>query len=469
MGSSRAISAVLPAISRAVGWLAPWHEMREDPHQPVARPRQIDYGAGGAGVCPHRTGRGKGHGRWRMTGTPAFLFAFTVLAQGGAETPLRSLCDGHRWFELRDAIEHKRVSSFYAGAVAFAFNHVEDAEKHLSRAARQAADVDEAHRAHGMLAYLYTRLGRSRAVVRQFDSMLRLRPGSPDVLNARALFAAFSRYPDQSIGKLRRTSLRCDVSEGGLTLPVLINGRTVHWGLDTGANLSIVSEAEAQMLGLSVDREPVRMGDLNAGTLPARTTVAPSITIGGIELKYVPLLVVADTQPPMNVLPPGERGLLGLPVAYAFQTFRWSADGTFEIGSGFHPKGTPVNLCFDELAAVLRMQFDGKPLDLIFDTGNGGGTQLWESFSREFPVLVKTQGIKETRRVTQLGGSGERDVVVLPGICLRIGGFGARLEPAHVFAHPVGNEFQHGLLGMDLLSQAREVSVDFRSMSVVLK
>jgi hypothetical protein len=74
-----------------------------------------------------------------MTGKSAFLLAFAVLARGGAETPLRSLCDGHRWFELRDAIEHQRVPPFYAGAVAFAFNRVDDAEEHLSRAARRAS------------------------------------------------------------------------------------------------------------------------------------------------------------------------------------------------------------------------------------------------------------------------------------------------------------------------------------------
>ena len=298
---------------------------------------------------------------------------------------------------------------------------------------------------------------------------LKLKPGSPDVLNARTLFAAFSRYPDQTIGRRRRASLRCDVGQGGLTLPVSINGRTVHWGLDTGANLSIVSEAEAQMLGLSVEDVRVQAGDLNAGSLPARTAVARSLTIGGVELKHVPLLVIRDTQPPMNVLPPGERGLLGLPVAYAFQTFRWTAEGTFEIGSDSHPKHVPGNLCFDELATVLRVQFDGKPLDLIFDTGNGGGTQLWERFSNDFAALVKARGTRAARRVTQFGGSNERQVVALPGICLRIGGFGAKLEPANVFAQPVGNEFQHGLLGMDLLSQAREVSVDFRSMSVILR
>jgi len=34
-----------------------------------------------------------------------------------------------------------------------------------------------------------------------------------------------------------------------------------------------------------------------------------------------------------------------------------------------------------------------------------------------------------------------------------------------VYSKPVGNEFQYGHLGMDVLSQAREVRLDFVSMT----
>jgi hypothetical protein len=51
---------------------------------------------------------------------------------------------------------------------------------------------------------------------------------------------------------------------------------------------------------------------------------------------------------------------------------------------------------------------------------------------------------------------------------LQVGGFDTVLKPAQVFSKPVGNDSQYGLLGMDLLTQAREVKVDFRSMTVQL-
>src|ERR1035438_2135994 len=124
-------------------------------------------------------------------------------------------------------------------------------------------------------------------------------------------------------------------------------------------------------------------------------------------------------KPAMNGLRPGQRGLIGLPVAIAFQTFRWSTDGKFVIGSAPHPNRADRNLCFDGLNILARVQSEGKQLDFVFDTGNGAGTQLWERFSNDFATIVKERGVRESKRVTQIGGSNYREAIVLPEIHLR--------------------------------------------------
>jgi predicted aspartyl protease len=398
-----------------------------------------------------------------------FLLVLAGLTGSGHDISFQSLYDGRRWFELREAIQGKRVPPFYIGAVASAFNDVKRAEQYLKRAVEQGATGPDAERAHGLLAHLYARLGRSREVVRQFDEMLKIRPESPDVINVRALFAAFSKYPDTTLGRNRHSSFRCTANASGLVLPLSINGKAVRWALDTGINLSAVSESEAQMLGLTVQPVSAEAGDLAGGATTVRATVAGRMTFGTVEIENVPMLVMPDSQPPMNELPAGERGILGLPVAIAFQTMRWTTDGSFEIGAPPHSSRTARNLCFDGLTPLTQVQFEGRKLDFIFDTGNGAGTQLWERFSNDFAAMVKANGTKSSKRVTQIGGSHEREVVSLPELRLRIGGMDTALSPANVFAKPVGNEFQHGLLGMDLLSQAHAVSIDFRSMSVLLQ
>jgi citrate synthase len=45
LGFPTSMFTVLFAVARTVGWIAQWKEMLEDPHQKIARPRQIYTGA----------------------------------------------------------------------------------------------------------------------------------------------------------------------------------------------------------------------------------------------------------------------------------------------------------------------------------------------------------------------------------------------------------------------------------------
>jgi hypothetical protein len=68
----------------------------------------------------------------------------------------------------------------------------------------------------------------------------------------------------------------------------------------------------------------------------------------------------------------------------------------------------------------------------------------------------------------QSGGSNVRETVRLPELLLQVGGLETRLRPARIYAKPTGDETHHGLLGMDVLSQAREVRIDFSRMRLDL-
>jgi len=171
----------------------------------------------------------------------------------------------------------------------------------------------------------------------------------------------------------------------------------------------------------------------------------------------------------MNDLQPGKRAILGFAFLSALKTISWKSDGTFEIG--FHSgsnQNKQANLWFDGLSPVTRVRFQNRDLDFGLDTGDGAGTQLWSRFLEDYASLLKDHGTKSTRKVTQMGGSQERTIVSLPELQLKVGGFDTILKPAQVFSKPVGDGSRYGLLGMDLLSEARKVEVDFRSMTVSL-
>src|SRR5262245_40812406 len=395
------------------------------------------------------------------------LWSYAV-AQTTNTVSLQQLYDGGRWFELRDAVRDKEASPLYLGAVASAFNRVKDAEKYFNQAIRRPLTAETAIEARELLAQLYIRVGRSSDAGHLIDEILKMAPQRSDVQNTRVVFGAFSDRPNMSV-RSRRASFRCDVTGSGVYLPLSINGTPVTWLLDTGANVTVLSEAEARMVGLAVQDSSEKLGDLAGGATKVKTALVRRMTIGATEMRNVPVVVLPDSESPWAEATPGKRGLVSLPIALALQTIKWTRSGTCQTGPGVNPgRNNRSNLAFDHLNPLIQVESQGRQLDFILDTGMQSGTQLWQRFAQDFPLLVQG-GSKGTQRITQFGGSNEREVIVLPELRLRAGSFEAVLRPANVFSKPVGNDSYHGNLGIDVLAQANEVTIDFRSMVITLR
>ena len=392
-----------------------------------------------------------------------------VVAQTPKELSLQQLYERHSWFELRDAIAGRAVPALYAGAVASAFNRTRDAENLFKRAVREASSPEAANDAREGLVDLYMRLGRSSDMIRVLDDAIATAPSRSDFRNARQAFESFRRLPNQSARPGHHQRFRCDVSAEGVVLPGLINGKTVHWLFDSAFSHTAMSESEARMLGIPVQGASAAAGDFAGGTAPMRTAVAERVAIGDAELRNVPVLVFPDSQPPWNGQTSGKRGTFGLPVILALQAIRWTKDGTCQLGSNPIRTAAPDgNLALDGASPLIRVHYSDRPLEFVLDTGNQGGTQLWERFARDFPDVVRA-GSKGTKQVHQIGGATEQQIVSIPELRLRVGGWGGLLQPANVFSPPIGNDFQHGNLGLDVLSQAAEVMIDFQAMTVTVR
>ncbi len=399
------------------------------------------------------------------------IFAFALIflsstAVTNKPSP-KTLYDQHRWFELRDVLKNQEAPVLYKGAIASAFNDPQSAEKYLNEAVRLNPATKEAADARDMLIDLYGRLGRYHEALREIDEALKIKPGRADLTNARLLFAAWSRHPDQSIARNRPSHFQGQADRDGIVPPTSIHGKIAHWALDTGANFSMISEKEAALFGIAVDETSASVKDGAGGTAKIRTAVVDELTVGDSILRNVAFLVLPDSQEPMSDLKAGERGVIGIQVPIALRSLAWKADGAFESGFGSAgPASVDANLCFDGLNPVTRIEFQGRQLDFILDSGESAGSQFWTRFADDFPALLKERGSKRTRKVTETGGSNERQITELPEIRFRVGGFEATLRPANVFSKPVGDDFHYGHLGLDVLSQPREVRIDFATMVI---
>jgi Aspartyl protease len=399
----------------------------------------------------------------------AVALVFLTIATAADKPTLKQLYDRHRWFDLRDAIKDQDAPPLYKGAVASALNHPKEAEKFFNDAIKLNPKSEIASEARDMLTDLYGRSGRYHEALHELDESLKAAPGRADLVNGRALYAGWAEHGDQSVAATRPSAFQGSVSRDGVVLPVFIHGKTAHWTLDTGANFSMISEKEAAMFGVAVDESSAAVADGAGGAAKIRTAVIDELSVGETRLRNVAFLVLSDSQEPMSDMQPGERGLIGIQIPFALQSLAWKSDGTFETGfvvSGANSHSS--NLFFDGLTPVTRVLFDGKQLDFELDSGEQAGSQLWTPFADVFAALLKERGTKSKKQVTETGGSNERDIIELPEIQFRVGGFDATLRPARVFSKPVGNDFRYGHLGMDVLSQARAVRINFEAMTLEL-
>lgn len=163
--------------------------------------------------------------------------------------------------------------------------------------------------------------------------------------------------------------------------------------------------------------------------------------------------------------------MLGIPVLLAFDAFRWTADGAFEIAVPTPRRHLrEANVCFDGATPVTEARVGDRRVTMHLDTG-AIGTHLWPRFATDFAAFLSRSGVPGTKRVTGVGHSVDVESTILPELTLRIGGLDTVLRPAHVLATQAtaAGQRDHGNLGMDLLGQARSVTIDFRSMTLWLK
>jgi predicted aspartyl protease len=382
---------------------------------------------------------------------------------------MKALYGEHRWFALRDALD-RTAPVFYRGAVACAFNDAHACEKTLRSLIRSNPRSEEAAEARGLLLSLYHRAGRFGQALAEIDALLAAYPDNDSLRSARGLFGALAQYPDQSVARRQRSKVPYRIKARNLFVPVSIEGRPASYIVDTGADFSLMSESEARRLGLAIHEGGASLTDITGGTMGARTTVADQLQIGATTLRHIPFLVIGDDQQPFVDLAPAERGVLGIPVLLAFESLRWTA-GSFEIDVRTPgPDRREANVCFDGATPVIEGLLGNRRITMHLDTG-AIETRFWPRFAQDFAALLSQSGVAGTKRVTGVGHSVEVESITLPEVKLRIGGFDTVLRPADVLVGQTvaAGQRDYGNLGMDLLGQAREVTIDFRSMMLVLK
>jgi hypothetical protein len=391
----------------------------------------------------------------------------TCLAAGDDSPDLKSIYANRRWFELRDSVAKGAAPVFYQGAVACSFNDLRRCEKKLGAVIKSHPQSDDAIEAHRLLASAYLRQGKYREALLQVNAVLALRPGDADAKDAHPLLTSLGEFPDQEVARTGVTAV--ELQDGGLSFA--INGVQATYWFDTGASVSILSESEAERVGLAVRALSAKIGVSTGAQIDFRVAVADELSIGSIRLKHVAFLVFPDDQPPFNESPPGSRGLIGIPVLLGLQRFVWGADKKFEIGQKSLSRQVPhADLCFDGTIPVAQIEFENHSLTFVLDTG-ATSSDLFPPFAAAFPELIRAAERTDSYKLAGVGSVKYVDAATLSSVHFSIGGFPVVLSPAGVLLKPTteASKFLAGNLGIDLLQQAHKTTFDFKAMTLTLQ
>ncbi|HLK67612.1 MAG TPA: retropepsin-like aspartic protease [Bryobacteraceae bacterium] len=261
-----------------------------------------------------------------------------------ANATARPILEAHRWFDLRDAVSTGKSPALYRGLVAAAFNDIARAEREFRVAIRSGASGDQQYAAHEALFNASFRNGLYRRAAMEVKRKWALKPEKTPPDGERALVRLFEQLPDLAIVSRKPATVAYTTWPGGqVVTPLIINGHAARFALDTDMNMSVISEAEAKGLGMRVSEYEVAFIGVTGSSAPGgHTAIADHLKVGGTEFRNVPFLVVPDSTGKLLEYPVEQRGILGLPVILAIQTFRWNREHRQSCCQSLLPRHGPA-------------------------------------------------------------------------------------------------------------------------------
>ena len=333
---------------------------------------------------------------------------------------------------------------------------------------RSNTGSDAASEAHELLSRIYLRSGQYNRLIDNLDRWAASFPNRPEVQKEKADLEQFRGLPDQRNDRRRSSTLRHAADDWAV--PVSINGKPATYVFDSGAWLSVMTESEATRLGLEIRQGSGMLGDPSGKGVAIRTVVAKEVKIGAMRLQQVSFAVLAS-EGPWSSLPPGEGGILGMPIWLAIGHVRWSSRGTWELGGQSESRDRASrNIVFFENKLLLATNVSGTRAFGLVDTG-AIGTDLNENFANQFAALVEG-GSRQTRDITGLGGTATVASIAVPEVTFRIGPTPVVLRPAHVTLQrtaALGGACCIGNIGRDILAQTGEFELDLSAMTLRLE
>jgi hypothetical protein len=263
-------------------------------------------------------------------------------------------------------------------------------------------------------------------------------------------------------------------AQGGATIPtianplgsksanVTINGVTLPWFMDTGAEISVVTETTAAKLGVRVLPGSSDVGTSTNNRVTGKLGLIDKATIGSAAVENLPVLILPDAMLQFSkdyTVP----AIFGLPAFAAFGRVGW-LDGGARLALGAEaprPKGKTVRVYWHEDGLGIPITTPRGTAGAQFDSG-ANSTDLRKP---GLSLLTKDQIASATERDSTVGGAGgfvTTKARVLSRLDYTIDGV------ALTALKPTIDDSGKGAarVGSDMIAQLKLLTIDFATMTL---
>jgi hypothetical protein len=278
--------------------------------------------------------------------------------------------------------------------------------------------------------------------------------------------------PEQTITWEGPTRLKTERNPlGSLNTELTVNGVREQWLLDTGANLSVVTQSFAQRLGLKFLPGMAQTGSGITGIEnPLHVALLPTLQVGGATLHNVVVMVLDDANLKVGLGKQSYQinGIIGYPVFQALGTVTFLHSGGFQAGDRTRSSRTGAKMYIKLLTPVIECSVEGKNLPFSFDTG-ASGTDLSVRYYDRFHSESK-EWKKGKSKNFGAGGVVERTTYFQPQLRLGIGDKTVTLDRVNIFPKAMGAGIDelYGNLGQDVVAKFDSFTLDFSTMTFSL-
>lgn len=226
-----------------------------------------------------------------------------------------------------------------------------------------------------------------RAMFRYREALAAIQPllqGSDAQIHNRA--ALLLQLQDVGPESLRRSTERAALSLDRFgAIAATVNGVALRVGIDTAANLSVLSHSAARKAGLRIRRAGYRIRLATSRTISTDVAVGELRLSNGIEISNLVFLVLADSV--LRVSAHREiDGLIGFPELAKIGPIQFRRDRTLVL-NGQNLRGPVQAIALVENDPVITASVRGAQMFCRIDTGSNR-TVLYGFPSERMPIVV---------------------------------------------------------------------------------